>query len=182
MTAATDVHDSSPDTPINAFSRCHEGILGKLEAFAQLPALSAAAGRARDVAGETLVLFDAAVLPHHADEEGDLFPAVLRSATPGAEADWVQAMVERLTREHRVIETLWKRIKPAVILAASGKNAQLDLARITELVHGYATHAHFEEQVFLPLAQQILGRNSNHLAALGAALHLRHVPMPAGYI
>ena len=28
--------------------------------------------------------------------------------------------------------------------------------------------------VFLPLSQTILGRNSNHLAALGMSMHMRH--------
>ncbi len=46
----------------------------------------------------------------------------------------------------------------------------------------YQSHAQFEEQEFLPLARQILGRDGNHLAALGLALHMRHVPLPVGYI
>ena len=28
--------------------------------------------------------------------------------------------------------------------------------------------------MFLPLSQTILGRNSNHMAALGVSLHMRH--------
>ena len=43
-------------------------------------------------------------------------------------------------------------------------------------------HALFEEQQYLPLAQQILSRDSKHLAALGIALHMRHMPQPLGYI
>ena len=35
---------------------------------------------------------------------------------------------------------------------------------------------------FLPLAERILGRNGNHMAALGLALHLRHAPQPIGYV
>ena len=41
-------------------------------------------------------------------------------------------------------------------------------------MHSYRNHARYEEEVFLPLSQAILGRNSNHLAALGMSLHLRH--------
>ena len=48
-----------------------------------------------------MTLFDDAVLAHHADEERELFPAVLRSATPGEEAGAVAAMVDWLTAEHR---------------------------------------------------------------------------------
>ena len=170
------------ETPLSGFSRCHDGILSRLEAFAQLPALAAAAERARQVAGDTVVLFEPLVLQHHVDEEAELFVAVLRSATPGQETTWISAMVQRLTVEHRNIEALWKQVKPSVKAAAAGKPADLDPATIAELVSRYQAHAHFEEQEFLPLARQILGRDSNHLAALGLALHMRHVPLPVGYI
>ena len=46
----------------------------------------------------------------------------------------------------------------------------------------YAAHAGFEESRFLPLAQDILGRDDNHMAALGLSLHLRHAPQVVGYI
>ena len=38
----------------------------------------------------------------------------------------------------------------------------------------YQAHARYEEEVFLPLSQTILGRNSDHLAALGVSMHMRH--------
>jgi hypothetical protein len=170
------------ETPLSAFSHCHEGILSQLEAFAGLPGLAAAADRARRVAAQTLALFEPGVLEHHLDEERELFPATLRSAVPGPEADWVQAMVERLTREHRTIEGLWKRLKPGVRLVAAGKPAELDIPAVAELVRAYAAHARFEEEQFLPVAQEVLGRNGNHMAALGLSLHLRHAPAPVGYI
>ena len=181
MTASSAV-PSTPETPLAGFSRCHLGILSQLESFAELPALAVVAERARRVAADTLALFEPSVLEHHADEEGDLFPAVQRSAIDGAESDRVKVMVQRLTKEHRTIEALWKRVKPAVKLTASGKPSELDAPVLAQLVRAYTAHARFEEQEFLPLAQQILGRNGNHLAALGVALHMRHAPMPSGYI
>jgi hypothetical protein len=42
-------------------------------------------------------------------------------------------------------------------------------------VDTYLAHARLEEDVFLPLSQTILGRNSNHMAALGMSMHMRHV-------
>ena len=175
-------NNAEPDTPLDGFSRCHAGILSQLEAAAQLPELVLAAERARRIAEATLALFDPSVLDHHADEEGDLFPAVQRSAAAGVEAAQVADMIQRLTLEHRAIEALWRRVKPAVKATAQGRPADLDAAALDELVKTYTAHALFEEREFLPLAQQILGRNGNHLAALGIALHMRHVPQPAGYI
>jgi len=46
----------------------------------------------------------------------------------------------------------------------------------------YSAHAEAEERVFLPLAEKILGRNSNHMAALGLSLHMRHAPRILGHI
>jgi hemerythrin-like domain-containing protein len=170
------------ETPLDGFSRCHLGILAQLSAAAELPQLTAAADRARHVASDTLELFESSVLEHHSDEERDLFPAVQRSAAKGAESEQVLEMIEHLTAEHRAIEALWVRIKPAVKAAAQGRPMELDAAALDRLVRTYTAHAVFEEQHFLPLAQQILSRDSNHLAALGIALHMRHVPPPSGYI
>lgn len=110
--------------PLTEFSQCHAGIVKQLNAMAGLPGLVEAAARAREVAAGTLALFKGAVTEHHAEEESDLFPAVLRSAVAGEERD----------------------------------------------------------RVLLPLAETILRRNGDHMAALGLALHLRHVPQPVGYI
>ena len=88
--------------PLVSFSQCHLGIISQLQAFAQLPFLQATVVQAREVASDTLALFKHAVYQHHADEEYELFPAVLRSAAQGIESQHVQSMVQRLTAEHRV--------------------------------------------------------------------------------
>jgi len=67
--------------------------------------------------------------------------------------------------------------------AAHGKPAQVDFKAVDQLVASYFQHADFEEQVFLPLAESILGRDDNHMAALGMSLHMRHAKVPvAPYI
>lgn len=170
------------DQPLTGFADCHRGILLQLQAFSGLPQLHEAAMRSQQVAIATLAMFDHAVSEHHADEERELFPAVLRSAQPGAEAERVRSMVERLTAEHRSIEALWKRLLPAVKAAARSKAAQFDGEAVEILVQGYLAHARYEEAEFLPLAQQILARNGNHMAALGLSLHMRHAPPVLAHI
>jgi hemerythrin-like domain-containing protein len=168
-------------SPLNEFSQCHTGILAQLDKLADFAEQVAAAERCRQTATALLALFSRGVLEHHAEEESELFPAVLRSALP-AESEAVREQAERLTREHRVIESLWKRIEGAVGAVAKGKHAQIDDDVVRELVRLYRTHATFEEEEFLPLSAGILGRNGNHMAALGLSLHMRHVPPPVGYI
>ena len=96
----------SQDAPITNFSQCHVGILSHLSAFGQLPALLAPAAQARQIAADTLRFFRDAVYEHHAEEENELFPAVLGSAQPGVERDEVRAIVDRLTREQPCSSTV----------------------------------------------------------------------------
>jgi hemerythrin-like domain-containing protein len=125
---------------------------------------------------------DDAVLEHHKQEEEELFPAVLRSAEEGAEKDAVRSLVWRLTDEHREVETLWKRLRPDVARIAQGKAVALRQEAVDVLVSAYRHHAQTEERHFLPMAQEILGRNGNHMAALGLSLHMRHAKVPIAYM
>ena len=168
--------------PLNGFSQCHAGMLSRMRTLEELPALVNAAARARTIASDSVSLFRHAVIEHHGEEEAELFPAVLRWANPGDEHDRVQALVDQLTREHRAIEALWKEVEPSIGAASKGKHADIDGSRVAELVRAYDAHARFEEAQFLPLAETILGRNGNHLAALGVSIHLRHAATPPGYI
>lgn len=160
--------------PIEEFSKCHAGILTHLDELATLPALLEPAARARSVATHTLSFFRKAVYEHHAEEEAELFPAVLGSAAKGEEHDKVQAIVTRLTADHRHIEDAWSTLEPKLKAVAKGHETTLDGADLTRLVDTYYAHARYEENVFLPLSKTILGRNANHMAALGLSLHLRH--------
>lgn len=162
------------DAPIQSFSNCHEGITAQLHELARLPGLLEPARQARQIAQGLLKFFRDVVMEHHAEEERELFPAVLASATAGDEHDRIAAIVARLTAEHRRVEATWHALEPAIKRAARGEDTALDGADVAALVADYRGHAAYEEAQFLPLAQQILGRNSNHMAALGLSLHLRH--------
>jgi hypothetical protein len=171
--ATTDAAER-PDAPIAAFSKCHEGILTRLGSLASLPGLLESAARARMVAAQTVQFFRDVVYEHHAEEERELFAAVLASARAGAEREQVRGIVGRLTREHREVEAAFVCLKPALEAAAKGHDSTLDAAAVAALVARYEAHARYEEEAFLPLSRQVLGRNSDHMAALGLSLHLRH--------
>jgi hemerythrin-like domain-containing protein len=165
--------------PIRQFSGAHDGILRGLNDLAELPELARAMERARSKAAAILELFDKVVLVHHADEEQELFVSVQRSCRDAREAAQVQTLVDRLKSEHRTIEALWARIRPALAHTAAGKVHGVSFTQDVEtLVRLYGEHARMEETVFLPLADEILARNANHMAALDIALHLRHAPPP----
>ena len=175
---------SSVDTqaPLTNFSHCHEGILKRLNALDELPALLAPAARARQIAEQSLEFFREAIFEHHLEEERELFPAVLASAQAGEELERVRAMTQRLTEEHRMIEALWKRLEKGLKPVAKGQSTDLDVGEVHRLVQEYTAHAAYEEREFLPLSELILGRNSNHMAALGLSLHMRHAKPVNAYI
>jgi hemerythrin-like domain-containing protein len=166
--------DPASHSPIEDFSQCHVGIVAHLKALGQLPALLEPAARARHIAASTMAFFREVVYEHHAEEERELFPAVLASAIKGEERDKVLAIVNELTAEHRKVEAAWSKLEPKLKAVAKGHDGDVDSAEITSLVDTYLSHARYEEEVFLPLSQNILGRNSNHMAALGVSMHMRH--------
>jgi hemerythrin-like domain-containing protein len=177
----TDLSPAKAELPITSFTRCHLGIVSQLEATARLPEMVEGANRARQVATQTLDLFRQTVMPHHAEEEAELFPAVLRACN-GPERKRVQPIVDRLTSEHRAVEALWKQIEPSVRAAARGTAPEVDAESMEEIVRRVLRHARYEETVFLPLAERILLRNGEHMEALGLALHLRNAPPVVGHI
>lgn len=148
------------------------GLLSQLQAFGYLPELEAAAEQARTVAANMLVLFRHEMFEHHAHEELDVFPVVLRRAAAGDELNRVGAMVKRLTADHRHIEALWMQLEPTVKGIAKGRLTPVAREDVEALVQAYGAHAVFEEQQFLPLAELVLGRHREDTAAL--ALHRRH--------
>jgi len=168
--------------PLNNFSDCHAGIVKRLTALDELPALLEPAARARQIAEESLEFFREAIFEHHLEEERELFPAVIASAQPGAELERVKAMAKRLTDEHRAIEALWKQLEKGLKPVAKGQSTKLDVSELHRLVTEYKAHATYEETEFLPLSEEILGRNSNHMAALGLSLHMRHAKPVNAYI
>lgn len=162
------------DSPLQDFSRCHIGFVTLLETSLGLPEMVATSARARSCAADVVKMFRHSVLAHHDDEERDLFPAVLKAAQPGAEADRANAMVAQLVREHHEIATLWKQLEPTVQAIATGYLPGLDSALLQELVKRFNEHVRIEEVEFLPFAQQVLARHGDHMAMLGLALHRRH--------
>ncbi len=162
------------DASLAGFSECHHDFVAQLHSALYLPDLVTAAGKARAMANDLLVMFSKRVSMHHAEEERELFPAVLRAAEPGAELDEVRAMVTQLVREHRDMDARWTELRPKVEAVARGEVPALDAGLIEDMVQHFFAHAHFEEEHFLPLAQKILGRHGEAMAALGRTLHERH--------
>ena len=162
------------DAPLQDFSNCHVQFVTVLETALGLPEMIVTAARSRSCATDLLKMFHDRLLAHHDDEERDLFPAVLRVAQQGDEAERARTLVAQLVREHREIAQVWKQLEPAVQAIANGYLPKLDSALLHELVRRFNEHVRIEEDEFLPFAQQVLARQAEDMAMLGLALHRRH--------
>ncbi len=174
--------DPASDSAVGQFSHAHEGIVTQLDRLSTLPALLAPARMAQNMAQRAVDFFRVAMLEHHQEEEEELFSAVLESAEVGEERLRVSTLVESLTVEHRLMEGIWRQLEPELKLIAKGRGFHINAPLLADLVARYQAHAQSEEVQFLPLAERILGRNGNHMAALGLSLHMRHHPPPIGHI
>nr|WP_238344318.1 hemerythrin domain-containing protein [Ramlibacter lithotrophicus] len=161
------------DAPLAGFSECHHDFVAQLHSALYLPELVTAAAKARRMADDLLAMFREGLAQHHAEEERELFPAVLGAAQPGPELDEVREMVAQLVREHRDMEARWSALQPAIEAVTRGQVPVLDAAAIEDLVQHFFAHAHFEEEHFLPIAQKVLGRHGEVMASLGRKLHER---------
>ena len=163
--------------PLDNFSECHSGIVRHLNDLDSLVPLLEPARQAHRLAAEAVRFFRASIFEHHNEEEKDLFPAVIANANAGEERNKAQEAVDRLVREHRHLESVWSKLEPQLDAIAHGGAGDVDVEAIKLLVTNYQAHAKYEEDVFLPLAKAVLGRQGEHMAALGLRIHMRHTPL-----
>ncbi|MEI7446340.1 MAG: hemerythrin domain-containing protein [Burkholderiales bacterium] len=165
------------DEAVASFSTSHVGILDTMARLHVLPAQLEQRGLdegVRTSAAQIHRFFNDVVLEHHDEEERELFPSMRHSAAPGDEKGLVEALVTRLAREHRELESLWDRIEPALRRLGRGKAAELDAQAVEQLVSAYIAHARFEEAAVLPLADRML--KTGDRAALSLGLAMRRTP------
>lgn len=173
------------DEALETFSRSHVGILDKLERLRALPEMirsqGAESSAVKLAAASIHRFFNEAVLPHHDEEEHELFPALRHSARSTEEAGLVQSITHRIEREHREMEQMWDELEPVLRRIGRGKKAELDAALVSRFTDAYRGHASFEEAAVLPLADHIL--KAGDRSALALALAMRRLPSRAfGYI
>lgn len=172
----------SGDNPLNEFSGCHEGIIDNFNRLRRLLDLVQDApdsGEIRTIAAKLLRFFEDVVLVHHAEEEQELFTAVMDATSSEEEASEARGQIKRLVAEHRELEAMWSRIEPAIKQLSKGKAGAIDIDTAARLAEKYLAHAQFEEEVFLPLSAKMLSKND--LSALGLSLHMRHQQASTGF-
>lgn len=164
------------DEPVDMLSACHDRLRSRCETLSRLPAHVASHGadeQARSAAQSILRYFDGPALHHHADEEKDLFPALLESVA-GSDATCLRQLFDRLGAEHRRLENQWRRLRPLLVRLSEGDAVALPGRDVQAFIDGYADHLVCEDQELLPLARRMLDAAS--LEQIGNAMRRRRNP------
>ena len=69
--------------------------------------------------------FDTSAKQHHADEEQDLFPALLESMA-GSDPVCLRELTAALTAEHRELEARWQDVRAVLERVIAGEHVLLD--------------------------------------------------------
>lgn len=125
---------------------------------------------ARAAATRIIRYFDTSALHHHADEEDDLFPALIESMA-GSDAICLRDMIDGLTADHRALAACWRHLRAILERIAAGERVPLLFDDVEALAVRYERHIEREEKELLPMAVRLL--SDDDLARIGRAMRAR---------
>jgi len=161
------------EAPLEMLSACHGRVQHQCATLRRLVAHLAVHGAdltARTAARNVMRYFDTSAQHHHADEEEDLFPALIESMA-GSDAVCLREMIEGLKEDHRAMEAIWSRLRGVLARVAAGESVQLAAEDVDALVSRYDRHIEREESELLPMAARLL--SDDDLARIGRAMRER---------
>ncbi len=161
------------EAPLEMLSTCHGRVESQCQTLLRLVPHLAANGpdqAAREAAQNVMRYFDTSAPHHHADEEEDLFPALLQAVT-GAELARLRELIAALQAQHRELEQAWAELRWKLECIWLGTLRGLDAAEVGRLVELYRSHIEREETELLPLAARAL--DAARLDIVGRAMRLR---------
>ena len=168
------------DEPLEALSACHRRIEKQMSTLTRLQAHIARSGfddDARAAAAAILRYFINAAPHHHADEEIDLFPKLLRTAEALSDRARAFELVSHLLVDHREMEASWALVREALEDLQSGEKTGLDSALCKDFMRIYSSHIETEDNQLFPLVARLLSKTD--LETLGIAMARRRgLPPP----
>ncbi|MDB6002426.1 MAG: hypothetical protein JWP52_4125 [Rhizobacter sp.] len=161
------------EVPLEMISACHGRIERQCATLRRLVPHVASRGsdaEAQQAAANVVRYFETAAKDHHADEEVDLFPALIESMA-ASDPVCLREMTAALTENHREIEALWRRLREVLERVALGEPALLDADVVEAFVTAYERHIEREERELLPMAARLL--STEELDRIGRAMRER---------
>ncbi len=161
------------EAPLEMLSACHGRVESQCQTLLRLVPHLAAKGSdlaAREAAQNVMRYFDTSAKHHHADEEEDLFPVLLKAA-PEAEIVRLRKLIDTLLGQHRELEQAWSQIRWKLEGIWLGMKPDLNAEEVARMVDLYRVHIALEEDELLPLAARLLA--DAQLDVVGRAMRLR---------
>lgn len=161
------------EVPLEMLAACHERVAQQCRTLERLAAHLSSHGadmQAREAATAVMRYFDTAAPHHHADEEVDLFPALIESMA-GSDAVCLRDLTAALTHDHRELERRWRALRATLEQVAAGAPARFTDDDVDAFVGLYERHIAREEVELLPMAKRLL--SDGELDRIGHAMRLR---------
>ena len=161
------------EVPLEMLAACHGRVQHQCDTLLRLLAHLQTHGAdrpAQEAASAILRYFDTAAHHHHADEEQDLFPALLESMA-GSDAVCLHALTASLCSDHRLLEQRWAALRQRLFQVTEGAASALADADVPGFVQSYQQHIAREEAELLPMAARLLG--DAELDRIGLAMRAR---------
>lgn len=146
------------DDPIALLRACHIRIqqrCGLLDRIIEHLAAHGADEQARGACRQILHYFNTAGIHHHADEEENLFPAMLSACSPQRRKS-IARVIDDLNDEHVLMAAAWRALEPQLRAIEAGESAALNAAVVARFQRAYLDHIDKEETQAFDVAQRIL--------------------------
>jgi hemerythrin-like domain-containing protein len=164
---------ASVEAPLEMLAACHGRVEKQCETLERLADWLPAHGcdaQAQQAATAVMRYFDTAAPHHHADEEQDLFPALLE-AMAGSDAVCIRDLTDALRQQHRELERLWARLRIELAHIAQAQPHAFTADMAAQFVQAYRSHIEREDTELLPMATRLLG--DAQIATVGKAMRER---------
>lgn len=162
------------EAPIQALASSHQRSLAQcaaLHALAQHLLAHGSDAQAQSAARDSLHYFDVTARLAQADEEQDLFPALIESMA-GSDAVCLRGMTEGLCNMLHDLDRRWRhQLRAPLLRISEGESAELPPADLLAFSREYALYTERCDTELLPMAERLL--SDAELELLGQAMRAR---------
>lgn len=161
------------EVPLEMMAACHGRVRAQCATLRRLAAHLARQGadrQAQDSAAAVMRYFTTSAVHNLADEEIDLFPALIESVA-GSDAVCVRELTASLVAEHRELEQRWHALHRRLEQVTRADAATLPVDEVHGFIDLYERHIAREEAELLPMAGRLL--SDAELDRIGLAMRAR---------
>lgn len=167
-------HALQPE-PLAALYTCHRRVLRSCATLRRLVLYIGECGCDREVqvlSHGLLRLFDCEVPQHYADEEEELFPALIESMA-GSDAVCLHDLTRGSAEQHRALAASWSSLRGPLEDIAAGRQALLPSRTVENFARKWYDHIEIEEGELLAMASRLL--TEDDLARINRGMQQRRL-------